>query len=155
MDNLTSLVSPQRRPTLQEDNTWRDTCEQFLASVPTHLQDRVEWALHNLHSGGTGLRNWVAAIAWRGGKLPEHVPPEIIDVYMCDEEAAPLHDCESCGMAIPVRASRTATIEEEPEYVYFKACPVCGGRTGHYLFFSRQFDCPDMDLKFERNVKPK
>lgn len=153
MNKLNSITETRNRMSLQDD-AWRDTCEQFLASVPTHLQERVEWALHNLHSGGTGLRNWVSAIAWRGGKLPEHVPSEIIDVYMCDEEAKPLYDCESCGMAIPVRASRTATIEDEPEYVYFKACPACGGRTGLYLYFSRQYQ-PSGDFNSTRIGKPK
>ncbi len=138
----------------EEDRQWRDTCENFLASVPTRLHDRVQRALQSLHSGGTGLKSWVATIAWRGGKLPESVPEAIIEVYLCDQEAVPLYDCEECGIAIPVRASRTAAVEDEPEHLYFPNCPVCGGRTGLYSYLSRQYEIP-MDSKSQPTVKPR
>ena len=75
-------------------------------------------------------------LAWRGAVLPSSLPGELIDVYLHDSEAAPLHECEDCGVAIPVKKSRRGGCDE-PERAYFPSCPVCGGRTGWYLRHAR------------------
>lgn len=120
------------------DARWADACQQFIAAAPESIRESVERSLHSLHGGGFGLRNWVSSLAWRGGKLPEEIPAELVQVYLDDPEAAPLHDCESCGVAIPVRPNRIDGLEAEPEQTYFPSCPVCGGRTGLYMYVSRQ-----------------
>lgn len=120
------------------DVRWADACRQFVAAVPTDIGQSVERSLHSLHGGGVGLRNWVSSIAWRGGKLPQELPPELVQVYLDDPEAVPLHDCESCGVAIPVRPNRIDGLEAEPEQTYFPTCPICGGRTGLYMYVSRR-----------------
>ena len=117
---------------------WNETCRQFLAAIAPHQHPAAAQLLQSLHNGGSGLRDWVSAITWRGAMLPASIPEEIIDVYLADPEAAPLHDCEGCGMAIPVRPSRCHGLDAEPEELYFSKCPACGARTGWYLYFSRQ-----------------
>jgi hypothetical protein len=119
---------------------WIDVSAQFLNAVAPAQREKVGGLLHSMHNGGSGLRDWISAIAWRGGVLPTQVPEEIIDVYLSDSEAVPLHDCEGCGLAMPVRPSRLYGLEGEPERVYFSSCPACGSRTGPYMFFTRQFE---------------
>lgn len=117
---------------------WEYTCSRLLEAVDPAQRPAVQEHLHGLHTTSPGLRNWVMALCWRGAVLPGHVPPELIDVYLTDAEAVPLHDCEDCGLAVPVRPSRVAGMEEEPELVYFPFCPLCGGRTGWYFHCTRQ-----------------
>lgn len=136
------------------DRRWQETCQEFLVSVPADMHACVERSLRSLHEGGTGLRAWVSSIAWRGGKLPECVPAELVKVYLDDPEATPLHDCETCGIAIPIRPNRLRGMEDEPEEVYFSSCPVCGGRTGLYLYVSRQLEGDAMSGDLRR-LKPR
>ncbi len=70
--------------------------------------------------------------------MPPQIPECVISVYLSDGEAAPLHDCEVCGFAVPVRPNHLHGLESEPEQEYFPNCPICGGRTGLYYFWSRQ-----------------
>ena len=144
---LLSTLAPERRTGASDvahdgrsesDACWSAACQQFIGAVPESLRGGVERSLRNLHKGGSGLRAWVSAIAWRGGRIPATIPSELIQVYLNDPEAIPLHDCEKCGVAIPVRPDRLNGSEAEPEQVYFHDCPVCGGRTGWYMYFSRQ-----------------
>jgi hypothetical protein len=120
------------------DYRWSSTCQDFLLAVPDSLRETVDRTLRGLHNGGFGLRTWISNIAWRGGRLPEMVPEALVQVYLSDPEAIPLHDCETCGIAIPVRPNRLHGLEGEPEQVYFAACPACGGRTGWFLYWARQ-----------------
>jgi hypothetical protein len=118
---------------------WIDVSRQFLNAVTPRQRKQVAALLQRVHNGGGGIRDWVSAIAWRGGILPEEIPDEVIDVYLSDSEAVPLHDCESCGLAMPIRPSRLYGLEGEPERVYFTACPACGSRTGPHMYFTRRF----------------
>lgn len=136
------------------DLRWEETCQEFLVSVPADMQSCVERALRNLHGGGAGLRAWVSSIAWRGAKLPESVPEVLVKVYLADPEAVPLHECETCGISIPVRPNRFRGMEDEPEETYFSACPVCSGRTGLYLYMSRQLE-GDVDSAVAQPFKPR
>lgn len=136
------------------DLRWEETCKEFLVSVPGEMQSSVERALRNSHEGGVGLRAWVSSIAWRGSKLPESVPAELLKVYFADPEAVPLHECETCGISIPVRPNRFRGMEDEPEETYFSTCPVCCGRTGLYLYMSRQLE-GDTDGAVAQPFKPR
>gem|GEM_PF-3720525 len=122
----------------EADPRWTSACQEFLLAVPDALRETVDRTLRGLHNGGSGLRAWVSGIAWRGGRLPEEVPADLIQVYLTDPEAVPLHDCETCGIAIPVRPHRLHGLDGEPEQVYFSSCPACGGRTGWFLYWARR-----------------
>jgi hypothetical protein len=121
---------------------WDAACQMFLQAVAPADRKQVEALIHGMHNGGAGLREWISAIAWRGSIIPTEIPQVLIDVYLHDSEAVPLHDCEDCGIAIPVRPSRLDGPDGEPERVYFGSCPACGGRTGPFMYFSRNFQ-PD------------
>jgi hypothetical protein len=117
---------------------WAWACEQLIAALPRERRGAAEQALQNTRGSGAGLREWVSAIAWRGALCPEVVCVELIDVYLKDPEALPLHDCEDCGLPIPIRPNRQHGFEAEPEQVYFEHCPACGGRTGWYRYWARR-----------------
>jgi hypothetical protein len=136
-----SLESPAIAASANDSTArWIDASNRFLRAISPQQRAMVAELLHSVHNGGSGLRDWVSAIAWRGAVLPMQVPEELIAVYLSDSEAVPLHDCEKCGLAMPVRPSRLYGLEGEPERVYFSACPACGSRTGPRMFFTRQFE---------------
>lgn len=139
----------------EADLRWTSACEMLLLASPFEYQGAIDRALHNFRNGGAGLRAWASAIAWRGARVPDHVPAELIEVYLTDPEAAPLHDCEDCGIAIPVRPHRIYGLEGEPEHVYFPDCPVCGGATGWFLYWSRQPQETDGSVDSLRRRKPR
>jgi hypothetical protein len=119
------------------NQVWAETRDRFLAVVDPKQRHAVQELLQNRDSGGKGLRSWLRALTWRQGRLPAAIPLELINIYLTDPEAVPLFDCESCGLAIPVRPGRRYGYEEEAEHVYFRTCPNCGGRTGWYVYESR------------------
>jgi hypothetical protein len=131
---------PLAAPDSCDNSAWQSTYRRFLQAVPIHRRDEIAALVNSVHNGGSGLREWISAIAWRGAVLPMRIPDEIINVYLSDPEAAPVHDCEGCGMAIPVRPSRLDGLDGEPDRVYFATCPACGARTGLFMYFSRQFE---------------
>jgi hypothetical protein len=113
-------------------------CQKFLSSVPDELKDKVGHSLKSMHSGGFGLRAWVNSLTYRNSQLPHSIPEGLIQVYFNDPEAFPLHECEDCGLAIPVRPNRRHGLDGVPEHTYFESCPSCGGRTGLHLFVARR-----------------
>jgi hypothetical protein len=131
--------SSRRELDSKADSNWKVTYQRFLQAVSPRQRDQVARLAKSVHNGGSGLRDWLSAITWRGAILPKRIPEQIIDIYLRDSEAVPLHDCEGCGLAIPVRPSRLYGLEGEPDQIYFDKCPACGSRTGLYLYFSRQF----------------
>lgn len=118
--------------------TWQEAYARLLSAISPEQRALVEKLCCNRHNGGSGLREWVATIARGATVLPEHIPVELMNVYLCDPEAVPLHDCEDCGLAIPIRPHRILGLEAEPEQTYFPNCPLCGARTGPYFYWSRQ-----------------
>ena len=83
--------------------------------------------------------------------MPECLPRDVVIVYLSDPESLPLHDCADCDMSTPVRPNRLYGSEGDPEVDYFPVCPVCGGHTGLYSYWSnRQYD----DQKLQK-VKPR
>lgn len=129
----TDAVTPEAKDPTQ---VWNEISQRFLAAVVDEQQDAVE-PLLQLHYGNTGLRSWIDAIVGQGALLPTKIPPAVIDVYLQDPEAWPLYECEECGLAVPVRPNRVLGPDAEPEKVYFPECPACGGKTGYYLYRTR------------------
>ena len=115
-----------------------DTLDSLLAAVPLTHRARARAAMTDLRCGGRGLRAWLAQIELDGRPLPHDLPGELVEVYLRDDDAEPLHDCERCGLPIPVHASRRAGHEASVERIYFPACPNCGGRTGRFAYWSRR-----------------
>lgn len=110
---------------------------RFLAAMPNGLRPDVESLLANPRQGGRGLRAWLSLLTVDHPPLPAQLPSNLVEVYLTDDEAEPLHDCETCGLAVPVRCGRRASREPVAEREYFPACPQCGGRTGRFAFWSR------------------
>lgn len=119
--------------------SWDEACGRFLAAIGPEQREAVEPLVQQLHYGNSGLRTWIDAIVSQGAVLPNRIPPAVIDVYLHDPEAVPLYECEECGLAVPVRPNRALGPDAEPEQVYFPECPACGGRTGYYLYRTRDF----------------
>jgi hypothetical protein len=134
----TDTTADRRRPLPGlQDHSWHDLLARFLAAVPGDLRAAVEAQVRQPRYGGLGLRSWLHVLHAQGRALPPAIPAVLIRVYLSDPEAAPLHDCESCGLAVPVRPGAMYGHDGEPERVYFSSCPLCGGRTGLYAFWSR------------------
>ena len=115
-----------------------DTVNWLLSALPPDRRGVTLVLLTDPRRGGRGLRTWLTLLdACPPNLLPAAVPAELIDVYLGDEEAEPLHDCERCGLAVPVRAGRRCGHEATIERVYFPTCPACGGRTGQHAYRSR------------------
>jgi hypothetical protein len=134
-----SVIESEQPPASLDEPTmlWEHTRAQFLTAVEPEQRKAVTALLQSINSGGSGLRDWVAAIAWRGALLPPRIPAELIDVYLRDSDAVAHHECEQCGLAIPVRVQRWQTVDDGSCDIYFPTCPACGGRTGWYLHRSR------------------
>ena len=134
----------------EAEQSWSRACERFLQAVSPAQRPAVERLFQGLHTGGAGLREWISAILRSRAVLPSRIPEEIVDVYLADPEAIPLHDCEGCGLATPVRPNRLRGQDAEPEVVYFPTCPLCGGRTGWYFYCSRQVEGERFSATLER-----
>jgi hypothetical protein len=113
---------------------WAEAVEQLLAAVDPQQRAAVQQFLKDWHAGGRGLREWARSLLRRGKAVPEALPRELVQVYLDDPDAEPLHDCARCGVAVPVHpAPRGAG---GAEFAYFRLCPVCGGRTGLYAYWA-------------------
>jgi hypothetical protein len=113
------------------------TAARFLTAVPNRLRLDVWSLMTSPRRGGRGLRAWLALLEVDHPPLPGELPQELVEVYLRDQEAEPLHDCEECGLPVPVRCGRRIGREPVAEQEYFPSCPSCGGRTGRHAFWSR------------------
>ncbi len=120
---------------LPEQN-WLEAERRLMAAVPPTLRERVHASLVNPRIGGRGLRSLLALLATETRPLPKQLPPELIRVYLNDDEAEPLYDCATCGLPLPVRFARRFGHESAPEHVYFTMCPHCGGPVGRFAYWS-------------------
>ncbi len=116
---------------------WIGAESRLLAAIPQTLRNRVKAVLADPRSGGRGLRAMVTLLVNDHRPLPKTLPSDLVNIYLYDDEAEPLHDCECCGLLIPVRAGFRAGHEANPEHIYYPACPQCGGRTGRFAYWSR------------------
>jgi hypothetical protein len=110
--------------------------DRLLAAVTPARRPLARQLMTDPRCGGHGLRAWLAMLAAGHGPLPPRVPGEVVEVYLSDDAAEPLHDCEKCGLAVPVRATRRYGHEAAVEREYFPNCPCCGGRTGRHAYWS-------------------
>ena len=133
---------------------WLDAAERLLAAVaPEQLDSVVErlkqWAAHpgTVGSRWPGLATWASHLEDGRGFLPARLPAELIDVYFRDDRAQPQHDCEDCGLEIPIRPpvvdDRSFGLDHvfrgaaEKEIRYFPRCPHCGGATGQQAYWKK------------------
>jgi len=142
MSVLTSIqatTNPQQAEPIRrghsEDQHWATVRESFLNALEPQLRPIVAGLLRQPRCGGLGLRMWLRTLANEPRAFPESLPSELVQVYLNDPEAVPLHDCAGCGLAVPVRPGRSG-YESEPQRVYFPTCPCCGCRTGLHAYWS-------------------
>jgi hypothetical protein len=72
-----------------------------------------------------------------GGPGPLDAAPRL-SVYLADPKPLPLHDCENCGLEVPIRPGWQKGDHTEPAKAYFESCPVCGGRVGYCARWHKQ-----------------
>lgn len=110
---------------------------RLLAAIPVRHQAQARSLLTDHRNGGRGLRTWIHLMEVGDAGLPDQLPAELVEVYLSDGEAEPLHDCEVCGLPVPVKVGWRAGHEPTADRVYFPACPQCGGKTGYHAFWGR------------------
>jgi len=109
---------------------------RLLSAVPLRVRGEVERLLLNPRRGGRGLRQWLSLLEADWRPLPRQLPLELVEVYLKDDDAEPVHDCERCGLLVPVRVARRVGHEPTVERAYFPVCPNCGGKTGRFAYWS-------------------
>ena len=155
VDDFTLTGELDRRWAGEPTRRWNETRTRFLQAIDPSQREAVDCLLRHLHHGGAGIRNWLDSITWRGCPLPDSLPEALIEVYLQDSEAAPLHDCEDCGLAIPIRPNRRDA-DSDAERIYFPQCPACGGSTGPYAYWSKRADRASEEyLKTLRKRRPR
>jgi hypothetical protein len=122
---------------LPYETHWEEIRQRFLAAIDPGLREGIEHLMHQPHYSGFGIRAWLNSLATGASMLVEPLPYQVVKVYLDYPEAMPLHDCERCGLAVPILPNRQDGYEGEPERVFFPECPSCGGRTGWYLYWSQ------------------
>lgn len=136
---------------------WTTARTRFLERIDGGQRERVSLLLQQPKQGGRGLRLWVHRVETEECPLPETLPASLVQVYLDRPDAIPLHDCEECGIAIPVETNWHGD-EEEPQQLFFTACPCCGGRTGLHAYWSRKTSGEPAAFKAEeksRRPKPR
>lgn len=137
---MPALIEPTRTAPAADvgepDYQWQQVRERFLSAIGPALRPRVVALLSQPRHGGRGLRSWLRNLVWDGSRLPVSIPDELVQVYLDDHEALPLHDCSGCGLAVPVRLAPDADFEEAPAREYFPLCPNCGSLTGLFAYYS-------------------
>jgi hypothetical protein len=134
LDRLESQVSSLRR--LRPAPRERPWFSELLAVAAAEQRPAVEAAARAFPERGYGLSSWATNLR-EGGRVPAGIPAEVIAVYLTDDEALPLQDCEACGLLVPVRPGRHYGTLVEPPRQYFDACPACGGRVGYSAYWDK------------------
>ena len=119
-----------------QEPDWKEAENRLMDAVPAGMRPLVRSLLSNPRRGGRGLRSLLILLASQNRSLPCHLPGELVEIYLQDDAAEPIHDCEECGLPVPVRVARRCGHEPSTERVYYPACPHCGGRTGRYAYWS-------------------
>src|SRR4051794_30592504 len=98
---------------------WDEAVEEFLAAIHPRQRVAVEQMLKRPNCGGQSLRNWLRAIVSQNRKVHSKFPRELIEVYLRDSEAEPVHDCSRCGLMVPVHVDRHHDPDGETGRSYF------------------------------------
>ena len=108
--------------------------EEHAAMVVDAYARGLAYSDHEEHNTPAGrllkrcLNAMYPATHWPYNEIPPEVqfamPPAVAEVYLANDDALPLHNCEDCGYRLP--------------HGCFDACPPCGGRIGWYAYYSRR-----------------
>lgn len=128
------------------ESYWDSARKRLLACIEEEQRTEVEMVLRAPRQGGRGLRLWLQIIATQNKPLPDSLPWKLVQVYLDEPEALPLHECSGCGVAIPVRAI-SPVVDEEPAETFFPACPCCGSTTGYYASWNHPQSHSDDDAE--------
>src|SRR4051794_7533583 len=82
------------------DGPWAELRQRFFDALNPRQREPVAFLLRHRYHGGAGLRQWLRGLAVGATALPAALPPGLIEVYLTDPEALPLHDCAGCGLAV-------------------------------------------------------
>ena len=115
---------------------WLNAQDRLLDALPSHQRAAVIDAIEGWPDRGLGLLDWLDDLV-RASSIPTPLPSELVQVYLDDPDALPLHDCEDCGLRIPVRPGRQCGNDSQAAHRYFDHCPACGGRVGWYAFWEK------------------
>jgi hypothetical protein len=149
-------LSPEQRQEQANRQWWERWLEAagrlLMAVTPEQQHTVAERLRHWLDRRGPvgadrpGLVAWLYWLEHGRGFLPARLPVELIDVYLRDDRAQPDHDCEDCGLRIPIRPS---VIDDrsfvhcvfrgvaEEEVRYLPRCPHCGGATAQGAYWAK------------------
>ena len=133
---------------------WLDAVERLLTAAAPEQADaafgRLKHWLDNPRTPGAdwpGLATWASHLEDGRGFLPTRLPAELLDVYFRDDRAQPHHDCEHCGLEIPIRPrvidDRSFGLDHvfrgaaDKEICYFPRCPHCGGATRQQAYWKK------------------
>jgi hypothetical protein len=133
LDRLTTR--PAARPEDESARRWKTYLEArsaetdaFLGRIPAELRAEVVAAFDD-PDRAEGLDEWVLRQVADRAELPGLFPLALVRVMLDDPEASLLHECERCGLGVPIRAGCAQPFK--PAVTLFPACPACGGRTGY------------------------
>jgi hypothetical protein len=136
LDRLSArlVARPEDRFARQREAEWErglETRLAFLEHIPEELVAEVAAALAD-PDGDEHLASWVLWPVAQGAELPATVPTALVRVMLDHPEASLLHECERCGLKVPIRPGLQQPFK--PAVVLFPTCPACGGRTGYYAY---------------------
>ncbi len=124
---------PLKKWSVSVEHRREDVRRMFLGAIAPSQRAKVEESLAAGRYTGVGLHAWLDSIISEETYLPSEIPPSLVQAYFDYPEALPLHNCENCGLHIPIVPSPLYGFEGETDHVLFPTCPSCGGRTGWYL----------------------
>lgn len=116
-----------------EERRWLEERAAFLGHIPADLRAEVAAALSD-PDRAEDLDDWVLHPVATVAPVPELFPAALVRVMLDDQEASLLHECERCGLNVPIRPGCAQPFKLAVRL--FPECPACGGRTGWYAYRS-------------------
>lgn len=136
------LASPGSREPTEEDLERGRRLDAILEGLTDAQREYVLGDLNDpevMRPGGrrtSRLTRQILALVI-GTERPPIMHPDAAQVYIDDTDVSPLHECEDCGLGIPVRAGIIRGGRTIPAHRYFDRCPNCGGRVGYAAYFQK------------------